>query len=98
MMNKEKTPERPRVEPEIIPPDRTQSARRGPAHFETDGAHRVYVARIGPLGGVLLMLVIAVFIAAGGLLLLGALLLWLPLVALILVIGAITALFRPRRW
>ena len=44
------------------------------------------------------MLVIAVFVAAGGLLLFGALLIWLPLVALILIIGAIAALFRPRRW
>jgi hypothetical protein len=31
-------------------------------------------------------------------LLFGALLIWLPLVALILIIGAIAALFRPRRW
>ena len=44
------------------------------------------------------MLVIGVFVAAGGLLLFGALLIWLPLVALILIVGAITALFRPRRW
>jgi hypothetical protein len=63
-----------------------------------DGPHRVYVTRIGPLGGALLMLAIAVFVAVGGLLLFGALLIWLPLVALILIIGAIAALFRPRRW
>jgi hypothetical protein len=62
------------------------------------GTHRVFVTRIAPLGGALLLLVIAVFVAAGGLLLFGALLIWLPLVALILIIGAITALFRPRRW
>ena len=60
--------------------------------------HRVYVTRIGPLGGALLLLAIAVFVAVGGLLLFGALLIWLPLVALILIIGAIAALFRPRRW
>jgi hypothetical protein len=63
-----------------------------------DGTHRVYVTRIGPLGAVLLMLVIAIFVAVGGLLLLGALVIWLPLLALILIIGAIAALFRPRRW
>ncbi len=97
-MDDGKTPERPRVEPEIIPPDRTRSAQRDPSYVETGGTHRVYVTRIGPLGGVLLLLVIAVFVAAGGLLLFGALLIWLPLVALILIIGAITALFRPRRW
>jgi hypothetical protein len=94
-MDDGKTPERPRVEPEIIPPDRTRSARRDPSYV---GTHRVFVTRIGPLGGALLLLVIAVFVAAGGLLLFGALLIWLPLVALILIIGAITALFRPRRW
>ena len=93
-----RTPERPRVEPEIIPPDRTRSARRGSPYVEMDGTHRVYVTRIGPLGGVLLLLVIAVFVAVGGLLLLGALVIWLPLVALILIVGAIAALFRPRRW
>ena len=97
-MDDGKAPERPRVEPEIIPPDRTRSARRDPSYDEMDGAHRVYVTRIGPLGGALLMLAIAAFVAVGGLLLFGALLIWLPLVALILIIGAITALFRPRRW
>lgn len=97
-MDDGKTPERPRVEPEILPPERTRSARRDPSYAEMDGPHRVYVTRIGPLGGALLLLVIAVFVAAGGLLLFGALLIWLPLVALILIIGAITALFRPRRW
>ena len=97
-MDDGKTPERPRVEPEIIPPDRTRSARRDPSYVEMGGTHRVFVTRIGPLGGALLLLVIAVFVAAGGLLLFGALLIWLPLVALILIIGAITALFRPRRW
>src|SRR6478735_7925863 len=80
IMDDGKTPERPRVEPEIIPPDRTRSARRDPSYVETGGTHRVYVTRIGPLGGVLLLLVIAVFVAAGGLLLFGALLIWLPLV------------------
>ena len=49
-----------------------------------DRTHRGYLTRIGPLGGVLLMLVIAVFVAVGGLLLFGALLLWLPLLALFL--------------
>jgi hypothetical protein len=97
-MDDGKAPERPRVEPEIIPPDRTRSARRDPSYVEMDGTHRVYVTRIGPLGGALLMLAIAVFVAVGGLLLFGALLIWLPLVALILIIGAIAALFRPRRW
>ena len=47
-------PERPRQEPEIIPPDKNSS--RGsawpPSHgyAEARGSRRIYVARIGPLG------------------------------------------------
>jgi hypothetical protein len=62
-----------------------------------DGAHRMYVTRISPVGGILLMLVIAVFIAVGGLLLFGALLISVPLIALLLIIGAIAGLLRSRR-
>ncbi len=91
-------PELPRVEPEIIPPDRTRSARRGPSYAEMEGAHRVYVTRIGPVGGALLMLVIAIFVAVGGLLLFGALLISVPLIALLLIIGAIAGLLRSRWW
>ena len=98
MMDDGKAPERPRVEPEIIPPDRTRSARRGPPYVEMEDTHRVYVTRIGPVGGALLMLVIAVFVAVGGLLLFGALLISVPLVALLLIVGAIVGLLRSRRW
>ena len=96
MRNDRTAPERPSVEPEIIPPDRTRSARPGP-YVDMDGAHRIYVTRISPVGGILLMLVIAVFIAVGGLLLFGALLISVPLIALLLIIGAIAGLFRSRR-
>ena len=43
-------PERPRVEPEIIPPGTDDGLRRGPGGLrmrfeERDGVHRVYIAR-----------------------------------------------------
>jgi len=98
MTNDGKAPERPRVEPEIIPPERTRSARRGAPYFETSGTHRVYVTRIGPPGGVLLMLALALFVAVGGLLFVGALLISIPLVAFLIIIGVIAGLLRTRRW
>ena len=98
MTNDGKAPERPRVEPEIIPPERTRSARQGAPYFETSGTHRVYVTRIGPLGSVLLMLALALFVAVGGLLFVGALLISIPLVAFLIIVGVIAGLWRSRRW
>jgi hypothetical protein len=91
-------PERPRQEPEIIPPDRNSSrgsAWPSPHGFnETQGSHRIYVARIGPLGFVLLMLMVGLF---GGVLLLaliGAALIWIPVAVVLVIIAAITGILR----
>jgi hypothetical protein len=91
-------PERPRAEPEIIPPDR--SGGRGgsgwppPPHGYTQGVHRVYVSRIGPLGFALLMLVVGLFAGVMLLILVGAALIWIPVVAVLLVVAAISGLLR----
>jgi hypothetical protein len=94
-------PELPRVEPEIIPPER---AGRGSAwrraawppygQDETAGGHRVYVTRIGPFGFAMLTLVFAILAAAVLLVFAGAILLWLPVVALLIVVGAIVRFLR----
>jgi hypothetical protein len=92
-------PERPRQEPEIIPPGKDWPGRESawpPNHGFDRGrsTHRIYVGRIGPLGFALLMLIAAVF---GGVLLLaliGAALIWLPLLLVFLVIAAIAGLIR----
>jgi hypothetical protein len=94
-------PELPRVEPEIIPPDR---AGRGPGwrrpawppyrQGETPGMHRVYVTRIGPFGFAMLTLAFAILAAAILLVFAGAILLWLPVVALLIVVGAIVRFLR----
>jgi hypothetical protein len=106
MANDRDQPELPRVEPEIIPPDRQERggpgrgfdwrrpAWRTDGQNETAGMHRVYVARIGPLGFALLTLAFAILAAAFLLIFAGAILLWLPVVALLIVVGAIFRFLR----
>lgn len=95
MANNSSEPERPRVEPEIIPPERTQSGYdwRQPASRrytdEAGGTHRLYVASIGPLGFTLLMLVVGILAVVFLFVLLGAVLIWLPAVLLLLAVGAV---------
>lgn len=94
-------PQRPRVEPEIIPPDRTP--RWSDRHRQTwrpftssaaDETHRVYVARLGPFGIALLMLIVGVLAAVMLLAVVGAVLIWIPLVALLVAIGAVFRFLR----
>jgi hypothetical protein len=56
--------------------------------------HRIYVGRLGPLGIALVMLIVAILAAIILLALLGAVLLWIPVVALIIAAGAIFRLLR----
>jgi|SRR5579862_7392833 len=102
MANDQDKPELPRVEPEIIPPDRGpgrgtdwgRAAWRPFGPNETAGTHRVYVARIGPFGFAMLTLAFAILAAAFLLIFAGAILLWLPVVALLIVVGAIVRFLR----
>ena len=100
MANERNPPERPRIEPEIIPPDRTQnrSAWRTHGFADSSGTHRIYVGRLGPFGGIVLLIALVVVAVILLLAFLGALLLWLPLLALIVVAAAIGGLLRSRRW
>ena len=92
-------PERPRQEPEIIPPGKDWPDRdpQWPPNYGFDArrsTHRIYVSRIGPLGFALLILIAALF---GGVLLLaviGAALIWFPVLLLFIVIAAIAGLIR----
>ena len=90
-------PERPRVEPEILPPDRSGRNTGGdgwPPRGYGTGPQRIFVTRIGPFGFALAMLVIGLFAAVLLLLLIGTALIWLPLVAAILIVGAVAGLLR----
>jgi hypothetical protein len=92
-------PERPRSEPEIIPPnDPRVQGRNGGMWSSFNGVHRVYVARVGPFGMVMAMLAVGLIAALGVLVLIGTLALLLPLGGLILAILIIAAVLRgPRR-
>jgi hypothetical protein len=87
----DRSPERPRSEPEIIPPDRDRDGGFSAVWMrvdERDGVRRVVIARPG-LPSILLGLLIAGLIAAAILVVVaGAVLLWLP----ILVGGILLAL------
>jgi len=101
MLDDATPPERPRVEPEIIPPDRNgrqSNWRRSPwranLFAETRGTHRIYVARLGPVGIALLMLAIAAVAALILIAVLGAVLIWIPVVAVLVVVAALFRLLR----
>jgi hypothetical protein len=93
-------PERPRVEPEIIPPNRRGPYDRGggwppPNGFtQMRGTHRVYIGRIGPFGFALIMLIAGLLVVVLLLILIGAALIWIPVVVALAVIAAISGLFR----
>jgi hypothetical protein len=95
-MTDEAPPERPRVEPEIIPPDR--NGRQPPwsryGFTQSRGAYRLHVTRVGPFGIALLMLAIAAAVTIIMIAVLGAVLIWIPIVAVVLVIGALLRLLR----
>jgi hypothetical protein len=93
-------PELPRVEPEIIPPDRTGrpdwrgSAWPPYAYSEARGSHRVYVTRLGPLGLTLLLAGVGVLAVAIFLTIVGAILIWIPVVALLVAAAAVYRMLR----
>jgi hypothetical protein len=90
-------PERPRVEPEILPPERSGRNTGGdgwPPYGYRTGSQRIFVTRIGPFGFALVMLVVGLFAAVLLLLLIGTALIWLPFVAAILIVGAVAGVLR----
>jgi len=96
-------PERPRSEPEIIPPDRSGRGGTGgrggwpppPDGFaQMHGTQRVYVGRIGPFGFALIVLIVGFLAAVLLLILIGAAVIWIPVVAVLLVVAAISSLLR----
>ena len=99
MVQDSNKPERPRVEPEIIPPAQTRPNRHQQARHPffssaADETHRIYVARLGLFGIALLMLILGVVVAVILLALVGAFLIWVPVVALLVAVGAILRLLR----
>jgi len=99
MVEQNLPPERPRAEPEIIPPDHGEGRPpwRGREFADFGTTHRIYVSRIGPFGGILLVLALVVLAGVIILAVLGALLIWIPIVAFIALVAALSGVLRLRR-
>jgi hypothetical protein len=94
-------PEFPRVEPEILPPDHSSRARPpgwgGDSSFrQMYGTQRVYMTRLGPFSIALMLFAFAALTAVILFALIGAVLLWLPVVALFVVAAIVARAFRRR--
>jgi hypothetical protein len=81
----------PRSEAEIIPPDDAHVTRR--IRIDTNTG-RIYVAKLSPLGTILVVLIVGLLSALMLVLLLGALLVWLPVVVLIVTAALVAGLLR----
>ncbi|ABE41622.1 hypothetical protein [Rhodopseudomonas pseudopalustris] len=88
-------PERPRFEPEIIPPGETHDPRGTRVFIDQTTTEHVFVGKVGPFGLFLMALAIGAVIAVILVLLLGAFLLWIPIVGLLIAAGLVAGVLRP---
>ena len=83
------------VEPEIIPPGAGSRSRSGVWVARSGyGYRQLHVSRIGPLGLILFGAVIGALTLLAILLLVGTLLLWLPIIGLIAIVAIVSAILR----
>jgi hypothetical protein len=94
-------PERPRQEPEIIPPGRDDGGDRRARlsglfmrFEERDGVHRVYVGRPGVGSIILGLLVLGLIAAVAFLVVAGLIILWVPILIGAIVLALLAGLFR----
>ena len=87
--------ERPRSEPEIIPPGAPLRRPRDDPFADSGFTQRIYVTRLGPFGLVALALarIVAVVLL---ILVVGAVLFWIPIVGLIVAAAIIASVIRSR--
>ena len=81
---------RPRAEPEIIPPGDQ------PARWENsdDNAPRIHVVRMGPVGVFALLVIVALLAVVLAVVLVGAILIWIPIAGLLLAVAILSGLWR----
>ncbi|NVN88466.1 MAG: hypothetical protein HXX15_20500 [Rhodopseudomonas sp.] len=92
--NSKSPPQQPRSEPEIIPPGATHDPMGTRIFIDENTSQRIYVGKIGPLGVMGIGLTLAVVIAVVLVLLLGAFLLWIPIVAVLVGVGLVAGVLR----
>ena len=85
---------RPRVEPEIIPPGRAGPRPQRGASYDGRDTQRIYVAQVGPFGFAMVALVVALVLGLVFLLLLGAFVVFIPLAGALLAAAVLLSLFR----
>lgn len=89
--------EQPRSEPEIIPPGQDDPWRRGNRTWYFSGSRgnsRIYLTRLGPLSTFFVVAGIAVAAALLLILVLGAFLIWIPILGLIVAAALLSGLIR----
>jgi hypothetical protein len=86
--------DRPRVEPEIIPPGDPRARSADARMWRSDGTQRVYVARVGPFGFAMVALLAALLAALVFLLVLGAFVIVIPLAGLLLAAVIVSSMLR----
>ena len=84
--------DQPRSEPEIIPPERAGGRPQWKGGAED--VQRIYVARVGPFGFVLLALTIAILAAVVFVIMLGAFVIAIPLAVLLLALTLVASVMR----
>jgi hypothetical protein len=94
--------EQPRSEPEIIPPGGNDWRGGRPWPYSgQQGTQRIFVTRLGPFSTFLLIAAIGIAAALMLIVLLGAFLLWIPIVAFVLAVAILSGMLRGyfrRRW
>jgi uncharacterized protein (DUF697 family) len=89
--------ERPRSEPEIIPPGHPNGkSMRDGHHFDVRGTERIYITSLGPFTMIVLALLTTVIAALMLIVLLGTVVVWIP-VAILFVAAAILSNLLGRR-
>ena len=86
--------EEPRSEPEIIPPGGSERGRSRMRFYIDDRIGRVYITRPGPLGTILMVLVVGLLLTVMLIMLLGAFLVFLPAVILFVTAAIVAGLLR----
>jgi hypothetical protein len=89
-------PRRPAAEPEIIPPGRAQAfgGTRSRVYVSSGAAQRIYVGPLGPIGVAIIVLILGLLAAIFLFTLVGAVLIWIPFLALLVLGGAVVRLLR----
>jgi len=88
--------EQPRTEPEIFRPGERITPSRSDPSGDSEFVQRIYVGRLGPFGFAMLALAFGIVVVVLLALLVGALLFWIPIVALVIAVTVFASALRSR--